>query len=243
MRTIRPVVLACAFACALTSAGAGAASLQISPVSIAFKAGQGAAAISLQNQGDTPVYGQVRAYAWSQRDGEDVLVETTDVVVSPPIIEVAPRATQMIRLILKSNAPSNVERSYRLLVDEIPRGGSEASGVDIRLRYSVPVFVAPSGDAAPVLAWTLYRQGNTANGAWMMRVSNTGRIHAQLGATALRNAAGTDFELSKGLFGYVLPGQQRVWKLPLAQDAKLQGQVTVQSTVNARPETADAATP
>lgn len=237
MFALRAVIAACLFALACT--GAAAANLQISPVSITFKPGQGAAGISLQNQGDTPIYGQVRAYAWAQRDGEDALTETAELVASPPIIEIAPGATQTIRLILKAAATGTTERSFRLLVDEVPRGDSAESGVNIRLRYSVPVFATPAGEAAPVLGWKIHRQGEN----WMLRVTNTGNQHAQLGATRLCNAAGTEFDISKGLLGYVLAGQERSWKLPVAADARLDGKLTVQSTVNARPMTADAAAP
>jgi fimbrial chaperone protein len=234
MPALRAAFAACLLA--LACAGAGAANLQISPVSITLKAGQSAASITLQNQGEAPVYGQVRAYAWSQRDGEDVLVETADLVASPPIIEIAARSAQTIRLILKVAAPSAAERTFRLLIDEVPRGDNPESGVDIRLRYSVPVFVAAAGEPAPTLAWRVYRQG----GDWMLRVANTGTMHAQLGATKLRNAAGTEFDISKGLLGYVLAGQERAWKLPVAAEASLDAGATVQSTVNARPLTAAA---
>lgn len=241
MPELRAAIAATLFASTLAGIGASpqaaAANLQISPVSITIRPGQAAAGITLQNQGDTPVFGQVRAFAWSQRDGEDVLTETAEVVVSPPIIEVAPRATQTIRLVLKVAGPVATERTFRLLIDEIPREGTPDTGVDIRLRYSVPVFVLPAGDVAPVLAWRVYRSGTD----WMLGVANTGTLHAQLGATALRNAAGTQFDISKGLLGYVLPGQDRTWKLPVAPDARLEGKVTVQSNVNARAVTADAA--
>lgn len=225
---MRTAISACLLA--FTCVNATAANLQISPVSITFRAGQGASAITLQNQGDAPVYGQVRAYAWSQANGEDVLAETADLVASPPIIEIGPRATQMIRLILKSGTAQPAERSFRLLIDEVPRGDSTESGVNIRLRYSVPVFVMPAGDPQPVLAWRILRQ----EGKWMLRVANSGTLHAQVGATSLRDAAGTEIDITKGLLGYVLAGQERTWALPVASDARLDGKVTVQSIVNAR---------
>lgn len=237
MSSLRAAVTPFALAAAcLACVPALAANLQISPVSITFKAGQGAAGITLQNQGDTPVYGQVRAYAWAQPAGEDALTDTTELVVSPPIIEIAPRATQTIRLVLRAPAAGS-ERTYRLLIDEIPRDTGPESGVDIRLRYSVPVFVPPVGDAAPVLAWKVVR----AEGEWKLTVSNTGTLHAQLGTTTFRNAAGREYEISKGLLGYVLPGQQRTWKLAVDKDAELDGKLAVQTTVNARPEAAEAA--
>jgi hypothetical protein len=45
----------------------------------------------LQNLGEAPVYGQVRVYLWEQKDGDDVLTPTQEVVASPPIIQIGPR--------------------------------------------------------------------------------------------------------------------------------------------------------
>lgn len=230
MKTSRVVY---ALATSLCVGSVTAANLQISPVSITFKTGQTAAGITLQNQGDASVYGQVRAFAWSQRDGEDVLTETADVLVSPPIIDVGPRAAQTIRLVRRSVAPIASELSYRLLIDEIPRGGGPESGVDILLRYSVPVFMVPNESAEPILDWSILRE----SGARYLAVSNRGRLHAQVGATRLDNQSGQQYELSNGLLGYVLPAQQRRWRLPVEANAVIGGQLQIHAVVNAKPTT------
>lgn len=62
-------------------AAAGAANLQISPVMINFRIGQGAAGINLQNMGETPIYGQVRVFIWDRTGTEEVLTPTREVVV------------------------------------------------------------------------------------------------------------------------------------------------------------------
>lgn len=208
---------------------AAAANLQISPVSIAFQPAQAAAGINLQNLGDTPLYGQVRVYAWDQKDGVDVLTPTAEVVASPPIIEVAANSTQTIRLVRRGNGAGAAERSYRILIDEIPRGDAGA-GVAIRLQYSVPVFVAPAAAAEPALGWTLAQ----VNGETVLRAANGGALHAQVGATRLRDGSGREVELSKGLLGYALAGRTREWKLPQDKAAGLKGGLTVITTVNAR---------
>jgi fimbrial chaperone protein len=149
-----------AAALALAGAGAGAASLQISPVMITLRAGQGASGLNMQNMGETPVYGQVRVYLWQQKDGDDVLTPTQDVVASPPIIQIGPKNTQVIRLVRRSEQLPASELSYRILIDEIPReDNTPASGVDIRLRYSIPMFVLPADErGAPALAWSVYKR-------------------------------------------------------------------------------------
>lgn len=224
-------LLACACACVWAAAcgPAAAANLQISPVSIAFQPGQGAAGINLQNFGDTPLYGQVRVYAWDQKDGGDVLTPTTDIVASPPVIEVAANSSQTVRLVRRAPADGTMERSYRILIDEIPRTEA-ASGVAIRLQYSVPVFVTPAAPgAAPALAFSLVRR----DGKLVLRPQNGGALHAQLGATRARVGT-TEVEISKGLFGYALAGHMREWELPKDKAGQLNGPVTVITTVNAR---------
>jgi fimbrial chaperone protein len=221
----------------LTLSAAAAANLQISPVSIQFRAGQGAAGVSLQNYGDTPLYGQVRVYAWDQRDGQDVLTPATDVVASPPVMEIAARSTQTIRLVRRSGAPAALEQTYRILIDEIPRNDSagNSTGVAIRLQYSVPAFVMPADDkAAPKLDWSVLRK----DGAWILRVRNDGNLHAQLGATALTGTDGKAYELSKGLLGYVLAGKVREWRLAVDARTALGASGTrlaVRANVNTQP--------
>jgi len=208
---------------------AGAANLQISPVSIAFQPAQAASGINLQNFGDAPLYGQVRVFSWEQKDGVDVLTPTTELVASPPIIEVPANGTQTVRLV-RRGGDAGAERSYRILIDEIPRGDA-AGGVAIRLQYSVPVFVAPAmAGAAPAVAFSLLRR----DGGLVLRAMNGGTLHAQFGATRVRTAAGVEVEISKGLLGYALAGRAREWPLAKDRAARLEGPLTVITTVNAR---------
>ena len=139
---------------------AGAATLQISPVMVDMAPQQGASGITLRNPDAMPVYGQVRVYAWEQRDGDDVLLPTDEIQVSPPIIQVPP-AAKLVRLVRASREPAAIEKSYRLVIDEIPDPSTPAvNGVVLRLRYSVPVFVAgATPEPRPELSWRAAREG------------------------------------------------------------------------------------
>lgn len=220
---------------------AGAANLQISPVTINMRAEQTSAGITLQNLGDTPLFGQVRVFLWDQANGEEALSPTQELVASPPIVEIAANGRQTIRLVRTQAASAQQERTYRVLIDEVGRDDDPArSGVDIRLRYSVPVFVLPGGAAGrEVLDWQVYRK----DGEWMLRVQNTGNFHAQIGSLALTNQAGKSFVISNGLFGYVLAGRMRVWRLPVPKDAALEGTLAIAVNVNAKVSVARNSTP
>jgi len=231
----RAAILAAAVLCCAPPVLAG--NLQISPVSIQFRAEQGASSVTLQNHGDAPLVGQVRVYAWDQRDGQDVLTPAVDVVASPPVMEVAARSSQVIRLVRRNPAQGAAEQSYRILIDEVPRDDAGGSGVAIRLQYSVPVFVQPADpQAGPKLHWELFRR----DGAWMLRVRNDGSMHAQIGAATL-HANGKDYPLSKGLLGYALAGRMREWRLPV-DGALALGAVgaalAIDANVNAQAQTA-----
>ncbi|MYN30710.1 fimbria/pilus periplasmic chaperone [Duganella sp. CY42W] len=234
MTGMRARILGWMTAC-LLALPVAAANLQISPVMINLRVGQGATGINLQNLGEAPVYGQVRVYLWEQKDGDDVLTPTQDVVASPPIIQIGPKSSQIIRLVRRSEQLPASELTYRILIDEIPKDDGPASGVDIRLRYSVPMFVLPADErAAPVLAWSVFKK----DGFWMLRVRNSGTQRAQIGALELSNAAGKQFEIASGLFGYVLAGRVREWRLPTSGDADLNGTLAVKANINSRPTSA-----
>jgi fimbrial chaperone protein len=226
-------IVALALAWAAAWVPARAANLQISPVMINLRAGQGATGISMQNLGEATVYGQVRVYRWEQADGDDVLTPTQDVVASPPIIQIGPNSSQVIRLVRRSEQLPAGELCYRILIDEIPKDESgPASGVDIRLRYSVPMFVLPADErGAPALAWAVSKK----DGHWTLRVRNSGTQRAQIGALELSNAGGQQFVVASGLFGYVLAGRVREWRLPTPGEADLNGVLAVKANINARP--------
>jgi fimbrial chaperone protein len=234
-----------ALAAALCSGTAAhGANLQISPVSISFQPGQNSAGIQLQNNGDTPLYGQVRVYAWDQRDGIDALTPTTQLVASPPIIEIAGKSAQTIRLVRRAGTPvgtpatpGGAEQTYRILIDELPRGDPQQANVAIRLQYSVPAFVLPSDtQAAPQLEWSTFQRA----GAWHLRARNTGALHAQIGATSV-TVGSRDVVLSKGLLGYALPGRTREWALPADVAGALPAPLAIATNVNAKPQSAKAA--
>lgn len=239
MRGFFSIVLVAALCSGTAAQGAN---LQISPVSISFQPGQNAAGIQLQNNGDTPLYGQVRVYAWDQRDGVDALTPTTQLVASPPIIEIAGKSAQTIRLVRRGVAgtaatPGGAEQTYRILIDELPRGDPQQGNVAIRLQYSVPAFVLPADtQAAPQLEWSTFQRA----GAWHLRARNTGALHAQIGATSV-TVGSRDVVLSKGLLGYALPGRTREWALPADVAGALPAPLAIDTTVNAKPQSARAA--
>lgn len=231
MARMRHAVMTMAMsALALASAVATAADLQVSPILLEFDARQQAQAVWLSNTGQQPLRAQVRLQAWSQDGNEDVLEPTRDLVASPATLEIEPGGRQLVRIIRLQPAPMPQERSYRLLVDELPADpGENRQGLQFLLRYSIPVFVAPvePGIAASAQAPV---EGSTPTltdvGPLQLRVeadgqgsrllaSNNGQRRIKLSQLTLVEADGRQRPLNQGLLGYVLPGRSMAWPLPL----------------------------
>lgn len=189
-----------------------ASALQVSPIVVQFAADQPAASVNLQNAGDTPLNAQVRIFAWTQKGGQDTLELDPGVQISPPISAIPALGEQVVRLVRRDHQAPGQELCYRLLIDELPGVDANSNNkVIFRLRYSVPVFVAPAGFPAPAkLSWSAERRA----GGWLLKARNDGGLHAQFGATRLRWPDGRESILTDGLFGYALAGSTRSWELP-----------------------------
>lgn len=129
----------------LTGSPALANRLQVAPTLIEIAPGRPAEAIWLTNPGQAAVPVQVRVFRWDQRDGTDRLDPTEELIVSPSQVVIAPGQRQLIRILREGEAPGS-EASYRILVDELvglSQTEEPPKGLQFRLRYSIPVFVAP----------------------------------------------------------------------------------------------------
>ncbi|KUY89291.1 pilus assembly protein PapD [Burkholderia territorii] len=224
---------------ASASAAACAATLQITPVTIELPPSAAAASMTLSNPGGQPIYGQVRAYRWTQENGDDVMTPTDALAASPPLLQIGASAEQLIRLVRTARGAPVAEESYRVLIDELPAPGTPVeNGITIRLRYSVPVFVEPAGTPqTPRLEWRVERDGSGTR----LAVENRGGRRAQISAVSLVDARGTVHDITRGLLGYALAGSTRRW--PLKLDPGAAGFVRIQATVNAQPVEARLAPP
>lgn len=195
-----------------------AAGLQISPISITIPADKRADEVWLRNTSTEVVHAQVRVYHWSQAEGEDVLVPDQHMVASPPMVQLQPGQQQLVRLVRVGplSAPAVNERTYRVLIDELPIQRTAAkAGLDFVFRYSVPVFIAGTAPAQPQLDWSVQE----ADGQAWLRVANSGTSRAQLANIEYTPHGGQTVMAMNGLAGYVLAGQYR--SLPLGLPASL----------------------
>lgn len=207
-----------------------ATSLQVAPTRIAINADEGAGGLQVSNSGTEPIHVQVRVFRWWQEGGEDMLEATDALVVSPPMLQLAPGAEQLVRIVHTGAAPSDGEATYRVIVDELPLQGAQRPGVGLRfaLRYSIPVFVHGTAVASP--EGVLHAQVRNGPEGAVVEIHNAGDGTAQLADLSMVDAAGRAHVIAEGLSGYVMPGQTRQWPLPAGTpptgriEAKLNGE-------------------
>jgi fimbrial chaperone protein len=203
-----------------------AGDLQVAPISIEIPAQEQAQTLTLSNSGDRMLRAQVRVMAWSQAGGSDDLQPTRLLLASPPIVEIAPHAQHIVRIVRPDPAPAARELAYRLIVDELPDPElADTSGLKLLLRYSIPVFVLPPG-VVPALSRTgtipptdLSRISAHLHEG-VLDIANAGTTRLKISGVAWVNPDGSRITLNPGLLGYVLAGQEMQWPMALPSTAK-----------------------
>jgi len=194
----------------LIAGAARAGGLGVSPILLEFDGQAQARALWLSNAGDQVLHGQVRTFRWTQEQGEDRLTPTRDIVLSPPMLELAPGQQQLVRVIRTMPFPPT-EQAYRILVNELPSTAPGGGlGLNLLMEFSVPIFVGKPGTLiAP--DWSLHRERS----GMMLYARNAGGTRAQVSALELLDGNGKRVLYEPGLYGYVLAGSERHWKLEL----------------------------
>jgi fimbrial chaperone protein len=168
----------------LLCAPAGAADLLVNPLRIELSAQYLAAPINLKNDSDKQKILQIQTVAWLLKDGNPIETPTSELLVSPLTVNIAPGAAQTVHAVLKRPPDATRELAYRIYLREyVPQPQSGFSGVRIATRTGLPVFVqSQSGTATPKLAWSLSRSGDNT---LKLMLRNDGDAHVQVISLAL----------------------------------------------------------
>lgn len=184
-----------------------AGSFTVAPVRVELSPAKPLGSVTITNDSEEPVKVEINGVAWSQQNAEDVYQDTRDLIVTPPVITLAGKSSQIIRLGLRRSPDPKNELAYRLFITEIrPQVKTEATGVTMNLRMSIPIFVKPVAAAKTQLEWTAKR---TENGSLLLRAVNNGNIHMQV--ANLQLGTGSDIAGKMSSSAYLLPGQTGEW--------------------------------
>jgi fimbrial chaperone protein len=187
----------------------------INPVVVELGARQRAVAVtvtlSAKAQGSLLLQSQV--LQWRQAiDGSPQYQPSKDLVVAPPITELKPGESQVFRVALRSVRRDPGELAYRLVLEDTAQAAFDGSsgGVSFRLRYDLPVLVAP---AEPVRNASRWHACAARDGQVCVHVTNEGNRRITFQTLTVEGAGWTHPIDAPGT---VLAGAQREWRVPLA---------------------------
>ncbi|KGD65345.1 type 1 pili usher pathway chaperone CsuC [Alcanivorax nanhaiticus] len=178
-----------------------AGQLTVAPLTLTMAPTQPNATYKLTNGSDKESFYQLQLFAWEQIDGKTQLLKQDDLIVTPPVTLIPGNGEQLVRIIRQRPTQSDNEKSYRLIISEVPDTESpQGANLRVLLRMSLPVFVGGEGKEYALKAY--YKDGT-------LRVKNTGTKHARFSDVFWTNQdSNQQYDIQKGLLGYALPGAE-----------------------------------
>ena len=186
-----------------------AASIRLSPVSVEILSDQAASSISLYNHSNESSDLQVRVFEWRQNAGQDQLIPTDEIAISPPFLKLQPNDSYNLRVVRINPVPVSGEQTYRIIIDELPKpidNRKVDQGVNVLLRSSLPLFVV-NKDAMTKLTWSIQQEQNNSS----LIINNIGNRHALLSnLTLVDTTANKSYAIKVNTVnGYILAGKAR----------------------------------
>ncbi|WP_053076625.1 molecular chaperone [Caenimonas sp. SL110] len=175
--------------------------------------------VSLSERAAAPVRLQAELLRWTQSTtGESVTEPTDELLISPPIVDLKPGQRQVFRVAIRAPKPSQNEVAYRLILEDISpdpvdAAGKKIPGLAIRMRYDLPVMVAPSVAVVQSLRFSSCAATAGVSHA-CLRVRNAGNKRVRMQALQLAGD-GWQQSLKLGDTGLLLAGGAREWQVPL----------------------------
>ncbi len=185
-----------------------AGSFGVAPTTINLSSGTKSGVFYVTNRGNVPMVAQIEGFDWKQHGDTDELEPSQTLMVSPPMVKLAPKQQQTVRFAIKSG-DDGTERTYRLVVSELPdhSSGSKESTIQMLLQFSIPVFVEGIKPASSTIAWGI----QPAQKGVALVAQNTGDKAVKLSGITLATPSGTQTEVAPQTFSYLLPGAKRQW--------------------------------
>ena len=198
----------------LLNSHAFAGSFKAVPVRLFVDVKSKTAVLRIVNQGDNRVTVQLDAKSWQQDEtGQDIYEETGDIIFFPKITTLEKGEERIIRIGYRGKQ-EQVEKTYRLFMQELPVTESGGMALQLALTITIPIFVEP--EKAEKAAWIAETAG-LSDEALRIKVRNNSNRHivvSRITAVGLDESGREVF--SKNAAGwYTLAQTSRIYAVPI----------------------------
>ncbi|WP_297572761.1 molecular chaperone [uncultured Deefgea sp.] len=201
---------------ALTSTFLSAGEFAISPIRLDFTSQTKSQAITVSNNGNTPLRIALVLKRWTQdAAANDVYLEAQqDLIYFPRQFELQPKQKQVVRIARKSAAQEQ-ESAYRLYFNEQPNSAADSAqsgNVAMVVSFGVPIFIEAQQQKIDLEASPMHIEQKTLN----FTLSNTGNVTQKLRQIQIGTQGASIKQFDNW---YLLPGATRQYQLPLPPNA------------------------
>lgn len=202
------------------------AQVALSPVRVDLSDDHDKGIVRVSSQADSTLSYQVEVVSWSQSgEQREIYAPTEDILAVPPLFTLEPGDEQVVRIGMLIDADPAKERAYRMFITELAapqEEESETTGVNMRLRLGIPVFVAPR--AIPNA--TLTHVGSEyAEGRLFMHMKNSGNTHVRISEVRFQAPGMAEAQVESAAL-YLLAGQAAPVQVGLPEGNRF-GKVTL----------------
>jgi fimbrial chaperone protein len=214
-RTYQPKLLfflSLVFGLSLKASTAWASNYSVNPINVVLSPRVSTALLKLRNQDTSAASFQFKVFKWEQNaQGEDKLTPTEE-----------SQGERQIRL--GSKVPINtVEKTYRLIVEEIPTKTSQPTqnAIQILTNLSIPIFLQPNQiNQSGKMGQLAIKKGNLS-----FEINNTGNVNLRPQQITVQGLSATGEKIIETAVNswYILAGNTKSYSVQLPPKEKCNG--------------------
>lgn len=193
--------------------------MSISPILVDLTTQKKVVSVTLGNTSDKKLIYQATTLSWTQVDGQNQYTETRDLLVVPPIVEIPAGASQIFRVTTRQPQINAVEKSYRLILENVTPEHSfqseKTNNIVFRINHDIPVFVAPTVNTGHQTRWSTC---TAIKGKGCLKIENTGNERVRFSELQIN---GQNWKKTLTMNETLLAGAWKQWQYDLPVNSSI----------------------